>query len=189
MTLPTFFAKKVLNYYEKRAGFKPSMISTVLYNAFGKSHSAWLFTGDGVWLSSPVLLTLYPLIIRMAKQYVYHLYKLNRLDELPEIVNEEAFEKMLDLLYKDIYVDTPKHEKHLVIYKNRVNFILKNAKNLFKDVQEKAFFVDKNILKLKKLSVNNINCHCNLGINSFLTERHIDTSLTKSFKQLEKTQK
>ena len=77
----------------------------------------------------------------------------------------------------------------LIIYNDKINFILKNAKTVFSNKQEEAFFIDKSFLTRKKIGIDNIHCRVSLGINSFLTENHIDTILVKNFKKLEKTQK
>lgn len=57
-----FAAKRVLNFYEKLAGWEKSKITTVSHSTMEKK--VWLITGPAGWMSSSHLLSMATLIIR-----------------------------------------------------------------------------------------------------------------------------
>ena len=62
-----FFAKKVLNTYEKFLGMEKSTVSTVKLEHKEGLSTAWLFTGSSEWILNPVMFSIYIMIIRASK--------------------------------------------------------------------------------------------------------------------------
>lgn len=58
-----FAGKAILNFYEKKAGWKPSTITTVNHSI---DDNVWLMTGPKEWMSSPHLLSMVALIMRVS---------------------------------------------------------------------------------------------------------------------------
>lgn len=190
-----FFAKKVLNYYEKLAGIKPSVISTVLIQNANKSSYAWLFTGDPVWQSNPILLSLYPLIIRAAKKYVQHM--------VVDLGSEKLPTKIDDLFVVDMWRDLKKHmlntiggtisESILATKHKTIVKLLTGHKNIFTEAQDKAFYIKNghdvldaatktSVDSMYSSSVNAVSYMNNIGINSFFSNKHVDKKLTQTIK-------
>lgn len=174
-----FFAKKVINYYEKLVGFKTSVISTVVVQSAKKSYYAWLLTGSDEWMTSPILMSLYPLIIRAAKHYAYHAKELH--NKIPTKIDTPTIVGMWkDLKNNPSYTSSYNilTTKHSAVIK-----LLKHSKDIFKEAQEAAFYV-KNKYALSVAGVNLNQYTNNIGINAFLANKHINANLKENIKKI-----
>jgi hypothetical protein len=68
-----FSGKRIVNFYERMAGWEPSRITSVNYGNFTSAKSAsaaWLLTGPPEWLKYSHLLSMVTLILRVATERV-----------------------------------------------------------------------------------------------------------------------
>ncbi len=178
-----FFAKRVINYYEKYLGMKKSVISTVLIKYKTGVEYGWLFTSSNDWLDSPVMLSLYITLIRSAKIYMHNHIRSPESYPIPDDVNNKEVKKMWSVLHKyKSFVKLLDDDIH--VHSALVHKILKNRKILFGvgTVQEK-FFIGKNNL------IENIGLYeysSRVGIHALLKYTHIDKKLVANFKEIEK---
>ncbi|MCK9338168.1 MAG: hypothetical protein M0P43_10080 [Arcobacteraceae bacterium] len=179
-----FFAKKVINYYEKLVGIKPSLISTALCQEEGKcSNFAWLFTGSKDWLLSPILLSLYPLIIRAAKTYVQIEYANGNIENLPKNIDDKVIIDIWNTVKKhNIDKHSIGHENILFDKHSDIIKILAGAKTLFVFPQEKAF-VTKNEYATYGRNVGSAAYTTCIGINALLKDKYVNKNLQKKIKQ------
>lgn len=179
-----FFAKKVINYYEKLVGIKPSLISTALCQEEGKcSNFAWLFTGSKDWLLSPILLSLYPLIIRAAKTYVQIEYANGNIENLPKNIDDKVIIDIWNTVKKhNIDKHSIGHENILFDKHSDIIKILAGAKTLFVFPQEKAF-VTKNEYATYGRNVESVAYTTCIGINALLKDKYVNKNLQKKIKQ------
>ena len=63
-----FSAKKLVNFYEKVAGWEPSTITTVRMEG-GRAKNVWLLTGPREWLAYSQLLSMVTLLLRVVTNY------------------------------------------------------------------------------------------------------------------------
>lgn len=179
-----FFAKKVINYYEKLVGIKPSLISTALCQEEGKcSNFAWLFTGSKDWLLSPILLSLYPLIIRATKTYVQIEYANGNIENLPKNIDDKVIIDIWNTVKKhNIDKHSIGHENILFDKHSDIIKILAGAKTLFVFPQEKAF-VTKNEYATYGRNVGSAAYTTCIGINALLKDKYVNKNLQKKIKQ------
>lgn len=175
-----FFAKKVLNYYEKLAGFKPSIVSTALFKGPAHANYAWLFTGSNDWMLSPILLTLYPLIIRAAKLYVQLEVANKNGENLPKNIDANIIKGIWETVkkYNDNKNNTWAHENIFAVYPEKIAKLLANAKSIFVAPKEKAFCV-KDTYATYGRKANSHAYSMYFGINSFLKNAYVDKYLQK----------
>jgi hypothetical protein len=181
-----FFAKRVINYYEKYLGIKKSVISTVLIQSRDGAEYGWLFTASAEWLQSPVMLSIYVAIIRSAKVYLFnHLRDAENYPE-PENINATTTKKMWAKLDKD-NVFLKGADKVIYSHSAKVMLVLKNREALFgvnsTDNITKNFFIGKKNLLNNSMYVA---YSTRSGISSLLNSTHIDQKLVKKFNELEK---
>ena len=179
-----FFAKKVINYYEKLVGIKPSLISTALCQEEEKcSNFAWLFTGSKDWLLSPILLSLYPLIIRAVKTYVQIEYANGNIENLPKNIDDKVIIDIWNTVKKhNIDKHSIGHENILFDKHSDIIKILAGAKTLFVFPQEKAF-VTKNEYATYGRNVGSAAYTTCIGINALLKDKYVNKNLQKKIKQ------
>jgi len=178
-----FFAKRVINYYEKYLGMKKSVISTVLIKYKNGVQYGWLFTANSEWLDSPVLLSLYVTLLRSAKSYMYNHIRLPKAYPLPENINGKAVKKLWATMHETGGF-AKKHDKDIHTHSTMVHKVLKNRKTLFSagTVQESFFIGKKNLIK----NVTPLSYSLRVGISALINHSHIDKKLVSKFKELEK---
>lgn len=117
-----FSGKRLLNFYEKLAGWKESKITTVNYSV--RDH-AWLMTGPKGWMQYPQLLSLVTLILRVSSKFG------------PIEFNDS---KDIEKFYDKIANDTPYNDPgYINSCKDKLYTIMKNHKELFTDDLKKAY--------------------------------------------------
>jgi len=172
-----FFAKKVLNYYEKMAGFKTSVISTVrTVDPTDKSYYSWLFTAGADWMCSPVLLSLYPLIIRAAKRYAALMLKKG--GQLPTKIDDKNIVAIWQAIRGSEGITTAESSlsaDHAMIVK-----LLKYSKDIFTATQEEAFFTKNKYAVVKTRKVTDHTYTNQIGINAFLSKNYINKKLVEA---------
>ncbi len=178
-----FFAKKVLNFYENKFGIKRSVISTVAIQHKSSINYAWLFTGDPEWLSTPVMLSTYAMIIRAAKRYMYNKgIGVADCDEIKKIDNssvEKMWKVMNDKQAFGGWADIDLHVK-----KKEFDTLMLNRKKVFGDKTiEQAYYVG-NENKIGNNVGNDYMYFSSVGINRLLHFTHVDPKLVKTFKEI-----
>lgn len=107
-------AKKVVNFYEKIAGWPPSKIARVDHTHY---KSVWLITGPKGWMSAPQLISMVTLVLRSVTE-----------NGPIEFKNNEDLEK----LYKS-WADERKgvDSSYLAFCWNKLHLVMKHYKELF----------------------------------------------------------
>lgn len=118
-----FSGKKILNIYEKVAGWVPSKITTVNHN--DKNH-VWLLTGPKEWMSSPHLLSMLCLIMRITTEYGPF-----------DVKNINEVQKLWQKLIKN--GGNSDINTYLAASHNYFPVIVKHYKTLFTDIIKRAY--------------------------------------------------
>lgn len=117
---PSLFAvKRVLNHFEKMAGFKESKITSALLG--DKQHPVFLLTGPRQWMSHPALLSVVTLLMRAGMR--------------AGIENEKNISKAIEKIMTDSGSDSAYAKKCLPV----IPVLMKNYKQLFDDPVEEAY--------------------------------------------------
>ena len=119
-----FNAKNILNLYERAAGWSPSKITTVKHDE--KEH-VWLLTGPKEWMSSPHLLSMVMLIVRVTSKRGP--FKVSTMAEI-----QGQWEKMVKARPSDSDVNT-----YLAKSYKFFPVLIKNYKKLFTDTLRVAY--------------------------------------------------
>ena len=173
-----FLAKRVLNFIETKYGIKKTTISTIclkIAKTRGR-HYGWLFSGSIEWLNSPVMLSLYSLIIRAVANYCSYSGK------DPKNINDNVLDEIYSYR-RGINSHANKDLTLLKSFEKQINNILHNRKELFADnttVQDN-YFVSEN--RAKELVYANAT-FSTIGVASLVNNQHIDHELQKKFKEL-----
>lgn len=146
-----FSGKRLLNFYERLAGWKESKITTVDYD---KGRNAWLMTGPKGWMQHPQLLSIVTLILRVAARYGPVKFK-----------NNGDIEKFYDKVANPSQNYTNSDSGYIYSCKDKLYTIMKNHKKLFIDDLDEAYVTDNNqslgwgggIVALCRFSVNGKN--------------------------------
>ena len=117
-------AKKLLNFYERMAGWKLSRL--VKIEDKDKKRSIWLFRGSKKWLASPFLISMYTFIIRLG----------NKSDDIKFKNEKELMQSYKYIMeHRDKYKDERGNDNdasYLQDCYNKLGIILCNYKTLFK---------------------------------------------------------
>ncbi len=173
-----FLAKRVLNFIEAKYDIKKTTISTVCLKIAKtrRRYYSWLFSGSTEWLNSPVMLSLYSLIIRAVANYCSYSGK------DPKNINDDV----LDEIYSYRRGTNSYSNKDLLLLKSfckQIDKILQNRKELFANDTTMAdnYFVSEK--KVKELVYANAP-FSTIGVASLVNNQHIDHELQKKFKEL-----
>ena len=177
-----FFAKRVINFIEAKYGIKKTAVSTVCLQQEGSKfkHFGWLFSCSNEWLDSPVMLSLFTLIIRVVMKY----------STLSEKIYKEVTDEVIDKICKfkkdsgSSYIN--KDFELLNGYLKHVDIILNNRKSLFFDKSTKKdnyYVSEKKIKELQKKSIYK-SLSCVVGIGALLSKDHVDSGLVAKYKEL-----
>lgn len=174
-----FFAKRVLNYYEKQMGIKKSVISTVKLVSAGTNERigyAWLITGSYEWVCSPVMISLCAMILRAANTYAYHMNKSN------------TIKKITDFNYTNICHMWETLDKHNY-WKKTPDKLLSDAR-LFIFLRKWRSIIDINntarnfYVGIHRLKNNPASVYTKVGINSLVLGNHLDKNISDKFLNL-----
>lgn len=118
-------AKRVLNFYEEIAGWKPSRITKVDHSMY---EGVWLVTGPEQWMQAPQLISMVTLLLRMITNEGPIKFKTN---------------KDLEHIYKgwvdEVNSDDSNYMTHCW---NKLFLIMKHNKKLFKGFTPETLHVD-----------------------------------------------
>ena len=182
-----FFAKRLLNFIEAKYGMKKTAVSTICIKQENSKfrHFGWLFSCNNEWTDSPVMLSLFALIIKAAMKYCTLSEKIYK-EITEEVLNKVAtFKKESGSSYVNKDFET--------LHKNLkdIDIILKNRKPLFfeKHTKKDNYYVSTK--KIKELEKNSIykSLSCIVGVGALLDGSHIDASLIKKYRELKKDAK
>ena len=125
-----FFSKRVLNFYEHKHGIPLTKISTVKIKFKKKEVTGWLFIADKTWIESPVMFSLYCLILRSARLALVYT------KSVPDNIDDNFITKLWDTFKaKSTHNDANRFGN----YVGEADKILKNRKILFTSKRETAF--------------------------------------------------
>lgn len=172
-----FLAKRVLNFFEATAGMKKSTINTVCLKVVKskRRHAAWVFNASAEWANSPVMLSLYTLIIRVVSKYY------NATEKDPKDLTDEI---VFEILSKKVFKSSYENRDSVLLnsYYKQIKTILQHRQKLFGGLTaEDNYFVSK---ERDKDSIYGNRTYSNIGINSLLSTNHVDKELQSTFKEL-----
>jgi len=177
-----FFAKRVINFIEATYGMKKTAMSTVCL-AQEKSkvkHFGWLFHCSDEWMNSPVMLSLFTLIIRTVIKY--------------GVLSEKIYKKITDDVINEICKFKKENASNTInkdfetfsTHFKSVDTVLKNRKVLFfneSTKQDNYYVSQKKIEELKKQQLYK-STSCTLGMEALIKGTHIDNKLVLKYKEL-----
>jgi hypothetical protein len=133
-------AKKMVNFYEKMAGWKLSTLSKI--DSKDKNRIVWLFKGPKEWLMSPFLVSMYTFIIRLGDKTEHLKFK-------SEKDLAKAFKAVSDDPSKfNVGGHSDNDATYLRTCYDKLSLVIKNHKELFfEEGEEDPIYRDKNVGK------------------------------------------
>ena len=162
-----FFAKKILNFYENKHGIDLTKVSTVKVVYKEKELTSWLFTGSTEWMNSPVMFSIYTLIMRAAHEGDKHM------GEVPDNITDEYVTEFWKRFRQK---STSANAKRMFDEGVRMDAILANRKKLFTTKPKTALKLD--------LSAKDSIFYGRAGFHSLFADSHFDKPLITRFKKL-----
>jgi len=167
MSIEMLYALKLIHHYEKMMGIKIKTRQKQ-FNHKDFINPIWTFTGNSIWVRSPVLISLYTFLIRLGNKKI----NFNNDDEL-----QKAYKQLIknDENKDDYIVDKDIH--YLKTIYSKLNIFLKNYKNLlFINNKFDTLFLD------SKIDIQSF--HNNSGILSLINGTIWNKSVKKNIKNL-----
>jgi len=122
-----FFAKRVINFIEAKYGMKKTAVSTICLQQEDSKfkHFGWLFSCSNEWLDSPVMLSLFTLIIRSVMKYS------SLADKVYKEITDDVLNKICTFKKETGSSYLNKDFETLTTCFKNIDTILKNRKVLF----------------------------------------------------------
>jgi len=148
------YSLQLVNHYERVAGLTP--ISKVV-----KTDDMYIFLGPGEWSQSPVLISLYTLLIRLGCRKI-------------EFKNDEELIKAYEKLFNNKEVNNINDIRYLNSVYKYIHIVLENRNLLMFKQKDKILFEDTQIGSF----------HNNSGVVALCQNRIVDEKLKNKFKKI-----
>ncbi len=162
-----FFAKRVLNTYEKFFGIEESLITTVKLVHKESLNTAWLFTSSKEWITNPVMFSIYIMIIRASKNAASTVGTIDKLS-MPKL--NKHWKKFFN------YVGDQNKDAFIYVNYSKILEVLSYRHELFVKTPVEAYLADN--------GDSGTFYYKNVGIMSLLDKSHLDTELVKKVEEL-----
>jgi len=163
-SIKMMYGLKLINHYEEIMEIKVKTRLKQINHVDFKS-PIWLFTGSNIWIKSPILISLYTLLIRLGDKKIEFTNNDNLEEQYLKLLdaNRKSNNKDKDLSYLDY------------IYKTLYSFTKNYKKSLFKNNRFDKLYLNSNI--------NTHTFHHNSGIVSLCKGTLYDKKMNAEIKQ------